>query len=158
MVNKNATEDVHIEFPEFAPSAIPVPDAPIVGKFLKLLRGPESDQGFRRPTIVEFEAVSGSARRFVDGDVTPLEIGNTFSLWLLHDVILDRFMEARPEKGERFALKYLGRIAKKDALKAGRDGTDKEDQYHGYAFVMPDRDVVDDEITWDELYSTHSPK
>lgn len=142
-------ESIHVEFPEFAPSAIPAVDTPIVGKFIRLLRGPENEFGI--PLIVEFEAVQGAARSYADSAIEPLKPGNKYGLWLIHQSIRDDFKEARPVKDERFAVKYLGERVKRDALKAGRDGQDKTDRYHSYAFVMPDRPQIDDEITWDTV-------
>lgn len=146
---KNATEDVHVEFPEFAPSAIPVINTPIVGKFQKLLRGPENKYG--TPLILEFEAEAGAASPYVDGDVVPLIPGKTYALWLLHEALVNSFKEARPKAGERFGVKYLGSKVKKDVLKAGGDGTGDNETYHGYAFVMPDRPVIEDTVEWDDI-------
>lgn len=144
----NATPDVHVEFPEFAPTAIPVLDAPIVGRFTRLMRGPENK--FGTPFIIEFVAESGSARQYVDGDIKSLEKGTTYTLWLVHEVLLNHFKEARPAVGERFAIKYKGKVLTKDAARAGEQPTN-DNTYHGYAFVMPDREVIAAELSWDEV-------
>lgn len=142
-------DDDRALFKTFAPSALPVQDKPFFGRFSRLLIGPENEYG--RPLIVEFVAERGLIRTVDGGPIVTMNAGETYGLWLLHETLLNGFKEGRPEKGELFGVLYSGQRVKKAALKAGRDGTEKEDRYHDYSVIFPDREIVDDETSWDAL-------
>jgi hypothetical protein len=146
------TDIEELNFPEFAPNCIPVEGVPFIGQYVRVLRGPEFDFSGKitRPFIVEFFAVEGQCRLTPDGDIVRMVKGSIYSLWLFHTVIVEAFKEARPKKGERFAVKYRGVKLTKDAKKAGRDGTKSGDSYEDYGFVMPDREVVVVEASCDD--------
>jgi hypothetical protein len=143
------TDEERAAFKTFAPSALPVQGEPFYGTFSRLLVGPENE--FGRPLIVEFVAEKGVIRTVDGGPLVTVTPGETYGLWLLHETLLNGFKESRPEKGERFGVLYSGQRVKKAALKAGRDGTDKEDRYHDYSVILPDRPVADDETSWEAL-------
>ena len=75
-------------------------------------------------------------------------------MWLYHSVLLDALKESKPTPGEKVAVLYHGEQTKKDAVKAGRDGTDPKDRYHNYSVVMPDRPAEDVSVSWDDVQTS----
>lgn len=117
---------------EATPTAVKLKDGDVfVGVFDHLEPG-ETDYG--KTFIAVFTDPN------VGGMLEPPEIptGGRASIWLFHEALLSRLKKLRPAKGERLAIKRLGK-------KQGGNGR----TYNAYAVVSENQQGG--EITWDEV-------
>jgi hypothetical protein len=122
---------------EATPTAIKLKDGDVfTGVFNHLERG-ETDYGTCWIAVFTDPDVGGM--------LEPPEIpeGGTASLWLFHEALLSQFKKLRPEKGERIAVKRLGKR---------RGGNDRD--YVNYSVVSENQQAG--AFTWDEVDPTTS--
>lgn len=129
----------NIEFPEYAPTIILVTDEPILVEFLSLSKGPTNQYG--TPYIATVKYLEGIASD-KDGTVMAMEVGKEYSLWLMHEVLLNQMRETKPAKNERLAIK-------RHSKRANKDGTQ---EYTPYSVVAVDRtQEATQNLSWDSI-------
>ena len=149
-------------FEEFPPSAIPSrdPNSAMVGRLKKVMRGPETEYG--SPWIAIFEGVTGEYAAASDDDedmpssekIVP---GREYTLWMFHQTLLSQMLEVRPKVGEIFAVRYIGKRVKKAAKNKPENKRRREDYYHAYRVVCPERArITRVEATWDDVAGSES--
>lgn len=154
MVKSSASPEYDLTelFEEYPPSTISVENGdPIVGRVVKVLRGPVNEYG--SPYILVYQGISGQyvppgSSDDEDESKPPENIvaGEQYTLWLLHRTLLDRFLELRPKVDEVFAVRYTGK-----RLKRGKTGKRRDDYYHAYRVVCPERGRERATLTWDQV-------